>query len=934
MLRSDNKTGSGEGGFSLVEMMIASAIFAIAATVAFILYTAAQKSYKAGQNFTDQQQNTRAAFDKVLSDLRNAGYNFNPDGSKTRTDEQIEGAWDTAIVLRSDLDFEDTTLSVAPETAIKGVFNAVTTGNDEIVAYVLAKPSWSGGSTMTFNADVDNPTRAALVYLGNNISVGPRDTAVEPIRLGNAALVQNDPPYTLYRVTLNNDVSSYSSGSNPTADSFFVKQPVADNIKSMTFRYYNDQGVLVSPNTPTNASDDIGGAEANSSIRSNIRRIVVDLIGMTQDPDQKYNDPAEAVTSSTVHYRKFDLASDVTPENLGRTGIQDSDTTPPGQVSPAPTLCGGHCQGVFVSWTGRPASELVTSYNVGYGSSSAASPYVVNTPYPHYDNGVANYANHAFIRDAARFAPGSTWYFKVQGRDSSSLVGTFSGSASSGALADTTIPSAPASGWATQKGSSTHPPHDGDVEVHWNVVTTNASGPTGCVDADAPMIRDLKGYRIWRGLTSTFAPTGPPQADENTLASGTVQYTDNNIAQCQTYYYKLAAADLCGNVGSYSPAIAGSSDTLIAPMAPAGVNASRSSQNTVTIGWQPVVQDVNSRTIQVASYEIFYTQGTIGPPPAFSSPPYTSLGSPTPASTTTLVHNLTTTDKDYLRIQGNTYYYFVRASDACPNTSAYSTASQMSCTFNGTPSMTPSGGTHVAGSVPLSISISGGGDTYVRARIHIPSISGGADVYDQTVLMPPGSPIAFPNWNAASTPPGTYVVYFEVENSNGCINFKNETLIVDSVLACQISPANPNLSPTTGKAGGDKKSDLTWDIINNSGKDLFIDRVNVAWTNTLGFNPLLNSFAYPIGITPPSFAWSTPAISPATGGFSLPLFFDRFSDNTSPVTVLLDFTNSLVDSSGTNGETITIGFDFHDSTGTSGACTFQVIAKDLAVSTK
>src|SRR5262249_18979216 len=180
---------STEKGFSLIEMLIASAIFAIAAAVAFILYSAAQKSYKAGQNFTDQQQNTRAAFDRVLSDIRNAGYNYNPDGSKTRTDEQIEAAYDTAIVLRADLDFEDPTLSAAPESSIKGVFNAVTTGNDEIVAYVLAKPDWSGGSTMTFNADVDNATRSSIVYLGNNINVGPRDTVVDPVRLANVALV-------------------------------------------------------------------------------------------------------------------------------------------------------------------------------------------------------------------------------------------------------------------------------------------------------------------------------------------------------------------------------------------------------------------------------------------------------------------------------------------------------------------------------------------------------------------------------------------------------------------------------------------------------------------------------------------------------------------------------------------------------------------------
>jgi len=919
-----------ERGFSLIEMIIASAIFAIAAAVTFILYTAAQRSFKAGQNFTDQQQNTRAAFDRVLSDLRNAGYNYNPDGSKSRNDEQIEAAFDTAIVLRADLDYEDPTLKDAPESSIKGVFNTVSTGNDEIVAYVLAKPGWTGGSTLTFTADIDNPTRTNITYLGNTISVGPRDNTAETIRMGNVALVQDNPPYTLYRVTLNNDVSSYSSGANPTAAAFFTRQPVADNIKSMTFKYYDDQGNQIGTFTPTDSTDDIGGADANAALRSRIRRITVDLVGMTPDPDLRYLDPAEASTSSTAHYRKFEISSNVTPENMGRSGMQDWDNSPPGQVTPAPTLCGGHCQGVLVNFVGRPASELVSSYNVGYGSTSLATPYVVNSPYPHYDNGVPSFTTHAFVRDAARFTQGSTWYFKVQAKDSSGNVGTFSGSTSSGTLADTTVPSAPGSGWATQKGSATHPAQDGQVEVHFDPVTTNASGPTGCTDADAPMIRDLKGYKVWRGVTSGFTPGGTPYIDDTVLTAGNQQFTDSNVAQCQLYYYKIAATDLCGNASAYSPAIAGSSDTTIPPVAPASITASRTSQNQVTLTWPAVLQDVNSRTIQVASYELVYAAGTVSDNPAMLT--YSAVpGSPVAGGTLTLVHNLTSTDKTFLQVQNNTYFYKVRAADACPNFSSYSNPSSMQCTFNGTPSMSPANGANVAGSVPISLSVSGGGDTYVRARIHIPNPQGGADLYDQTATA---YPFAFPNWNSAAAPPGTYTVFIEVENSNGCVNFRTQTLTVNSTLACQISPANPNLSPTTGTIGGVKKSDLSWDIINNSGKDLYIDRIDLSWTNTLGFNPLIQSFAYPSIITPPSYTWPVALSSPAsTGTFSSPLFFDRFSDSTSPVNVKLDFTNSLVNSSGNAGETITIRFNFHDTSGTSGSCTFQVIAKDLSVVT-
>ncbi|PYQ12445.1 MAG: hypothetical protein DMH00_06195, partial [Acidobacteria bacterium] len=572
------------------------------------------------------------------------------------------------------------------------------------------------------------------------------------------------------------------------------------------FKYYDDGGNQIGTFTPTDPSDDIGGADANAALRSRIRRIAVDLVGMTANPDLQYLDPAEASTSSTAHYRKFELSSNVVPENLGRSGMQDSDNTPPGQVSPAPTLCGGHCQGVLVNFTGRPASELVTSYNVGYGTSSAATPYVVNTPYPHYDNGMPSFTTHAFLRDTTHFTAGSTWYFKVQGKDSSGNVGTFSGSTSSGPLADTTVPSAPASGWGTQKGSSTHPAMDAQVQVHFDPVTTNASGPTGCTDADAPMIRDLKGYRIWRGTTSGFTPGGAPYVDEGSLAAGASQFNDTNVAQCLPYYYKVAAVDLCNTQGGYSPAIAGSSDTTIAPMAPTAPTASRTSQNAVTITWPPVTQDVTSRTILVASYEVVYAQGTISTDP--NTLTYTAVpGSPVTSPTITLVHNLSPSDKSYLQVQNNTFFYKVRAVDACPNFSAYSYPSAQTCTFNGTPMVSPTSGSQVAGSVPISLTISGGGDTYVRARIHIPNPQGGAEVYDQTATA---YPFTFPNWNSAAVPAGTYTVFIEVENSNGCINYTNQTLTVNSVLACQISPANPNLSPTKGKVGGTVNSDLSW----------------------------------------------------------------------------------------------------------------------------
>src|SRR5262245_17682608 len=364
-----------ERGFSLVEMMVASAIFAIAAAVAFILYSAAQKSYKAGENFTDQQQSTRVAFDRMVSDIRLAGFNTNPDGDSSRIDEQVEGMWDTAITIRGDFDCEDPAASTTPEAALPGaVYNVVSTGNDEVVTYVLAKPGPVGSDTLTLRLDTDKP----------------RTKTLKTVTIPNVAVVQSNPPYTLYRVTLTDVAGAFPL--SPQASSAFVYEPVAENIRSMSFLYYDDGGNLVNPNTPANAADDIGGGDANITTRSRVRRIAVSIVGMTPDEDLDYTDPTDA--TATSHYRKFDLQSDVNPENLGKAGIKDIDITPP----PSPTnvtVVPGHCQGMLVKWDQPSSSSGVTGYNVKFYPSGSPSSFTTRSfSYPHLDYGTLDYLGH------------------------------------------------------------------------------------------------------------------------------------------------------------------------------------------------------------------------------------------------------------------------------------------------------------------------------------------------------------------------------------------------------------------------------------------------------------------------------------------------------------------------------------------------------------
>jgi len=902
--RTHNRSDS---GFTLIEMMLAAAIFSIVAAVVFIFYTAAQKSYKAGENFTDQQQATRVAFDRMLSDIRLAGFNTNPDGDATRVDEQVEGAWDTAVTIRGDFDFEDPTASTTPETTLKGgVYNVVSTGNDEIVTYALAKPGNTGPTgpdTLTLTLDPDKP----------------RSKSVKTVTIPNVALVQNNPPYTLYRITLADVTGAFPS--SPQASTNFIYEPVADNIKSMSFQYWPDSGAQLGPNTPAASGDDIGGADTASVTRSKIRKITVALVGMTPNPDMDYVDATDA--TATTHYRKFDLQSEINPENLGRTGIKDIDITPP----PAPTnvaLVPGHCHGILAKWDTPSSSSGVSNYLIKYWPNGSPGSYsTTSVTYPHSEYGVIDYLGHGFVTGLTQ---GTSYCMQVQARD---LVGNQSGwsPASSPPCATVTEASTPGTPTGlTATGNGVTAALDSQIKVNWTEVQANANTVTGDPNliGGNTILRDPNGYKLYKDVVSTFTPNdatnmvvGPP-----TLGVGVLNYTDTAVANCQTYYYKVVTTDTCSVSSAVSATATGQAQTNIAPAKPLGLNSLRPSKLVVNLTWTPVTTKVDGTTEYVNLYKIWRSKQPVGTLPAsIPAGSYTLMGTSTTASYTDTLSN-----PDAASLNNNyAMFYQVSAADLCGNESVRSDATQVYCSFNGTFSVSPTNGSSNAGSVPITLSVSGT-DTYTRAKVQIANLSGTGDAYNQETFS---YPFSFPAWSASASGAGVYTINWEVENSHGCIQTLATTFTVTAALACQITPTNPNLSPTTGKPSNLDKN-LSWDIMNNSGKDLSITSMNITWSNSVSVHKLL-SIQYPTGTTVTSFGTGT--ATPAAASYSLfPLVLSKTADGTCgtcKVNIMLGFDSTLVNASGA-GELITIKYNFTDASSVTGSCQFSVFP-DLSV---
>src|SRR6059058_2345335 len=137
-------------GFTLAEILVTTAIFAIIMIAALTVYDRSNRVFKSSTEAADLQQSTRIAFDKLVSDLRMAGFDYSRGGIPTgpseyqQPDEQIEYAGPTAVVFRANFDYTTNAAnnnglaadSYAPlSVSGRKIFPFITTDNNEIVAY-------------------------------------------------------------------------------------------------------------------------------------------------------------------------------------------------------------------------------------------------------------------------------------------------------------------------------------------------------------------------------------------------------------------------------------------------------------------------------------------------------------------------------------------------------------------------------------------------------------------------------------------------------------------------------------------------------------------------------------------------------------------------------------------------------------------------------
>jgi len=827
---------SSERGMTLMEALIAVFIFTIVFLTALALYQSANRAYLQTDAAAIQQQNIRFGMDRMLETLRDAGAAYNTLGSSRLADEQIEGAWESAVFVRGNFDNKrENEVGNNLESSTTAGFSIVTTGNDEIVGYVLRKP---GANTQNISVKLDlSRPRDAILTSQTNIS----NEETRTIQVAATTVAQQtDPPYQLTKVTFDNTGN-------------VQYEVVADNVYAMKFEYFGAAGRTLASDAIITAASGSGSGDTERDERASVRRIRVKLMGMADRPDFGYKDPwqygadfADLQSTLKPDYHKFPLEEMVLSTNLGIVGRKHN--TVPAITLTAPTsitVCTGHCRYFHIEWPASVATG-VTDYSVQVSAPAASGqPAYLNT---FSVSGILEYV----FQDPDPTGVVRNWSFQVAAQ-SGGVNGTFTSAATLASSNDNTnsVPAAPGNVTAGASGNA--------MNVQWNQIVSNTgtvTAPTYCISAgslsggSAPPSTpctlcpadvawnqtaiDLSYYKVFRvrsdgsnnGSNATIrADTLPaigPLAN-TTPASGTTAFTDNLAAPCTPYFYRVQGCDLCDlpavgvNLSTAMSTAVSVPDPSDNPDAPGGVNRANAvtgvtsestTDYTTILNWPAVTQTASGRRAATAHYKVYRFISLDGGPYNLQS---STPSNPNPIdvleSTTTGTTALTLTDTQSKKVTGRdaAYQYYVTAAYTnCGRESQRAGPYTVSCSTTATFSIeVPVANTEISipfesGFTPRVTVTPPSGGTISGATATITGPDGSNSIVWSDVVSGAGPTFSFtPFSTAPSLSVGTYQfnVYAIV---NGCKTQTESTSFHLGNATCGLAAANLSLDPSSG----------------------------------------------------------------------------------------------------------------------------------------
>lgn len=190
-LTGDHRSSGREGGFTLIEMLVAMGVGMVMLAAVSSVFTLQNKTFSSQEDLVELQQNVRAAMDIMSSEIGMAGYDL------TRVNDTVPPSANnfvgvatmnaSQIRIQADLDGSGAINAASQENIIYS-FDASDTANKKIRRDV-------GGGAQPFMEHAEN---LAFAYLDGNGAVTATPANVRRIRITiTGRTTKTDPTYPL-----------------------------------------------------------------------------------------------------------------------------------------------------------------------------------------------------------------------------------------------------------------------------------------------------------------------------------------------------------------------------------------------------------------------------------------------------------------------------------------------------------------------------------------------------------------------------------------------------------------------------------------------------------------------------------------------------------------------------------------------------------------
>ena len=302
--------GRREGGFTMVELLIAMAVASIVAMSGFALFSQSNWSYQVQENVGEAQQNARVAMDRIVRDIRTAGFGL-PKTSYTISFPDGAGTidFDSPITVSDSSTGPDTITILGIGFEAGDLVPVAENQNKKGDSYICYSPTTSAEKILNADGSIDD-TRKYVNVDGTFYATLKTGEPLEACGSGKKLYLDSPPNLkadfnsgTVYIIqaveySIATDLTGCSAANPCLASEDFSalrgtgRQLLAENIEDIQFAYGlddGDDGVLDSAiDCATGASATLGfKCSPLSTEEDDIRAVRVTLSARTRNKDPK-----------------------------------------------------------------------------------------------------------------------------------------------------------------------------------------------------------------------------------------------------------------------------------------------------------------------------------------------------------------------------------------------------------------------------------------------------------------------------------------------------------------------------------------------------------------------------------------------------------------------------------------------------------------------